>query len=120
MARIAKLCENSGLEFKATKHLKPVYSKELQEAFENFRFNDILQNIWAVRLGAIDKHIDQHSPWLIKDKGKLQGVLQEEVDELRKFTNKLKPFLPETTEKIEKQFKGPKIKSEKPLFPRLG
>ncbi len=120
VARIAKLCENSGLEFKATKHLKPVYSKELQEAFENFRFNDILQNIWAVRLGAIDKHIDQHSPWLIKDKGKLQGVLQEEVDELRKFTNKLKPFLPETTEKIEKQFKGPKIKSEKPLFPRLG
>jgi len=119
VARLAKLCESSGLEFKATKPLKTTYSKEQQEAFENFRFDVVLQNIWTVYLHAIDKHIDQHSPWLIKDKNELQRVLQEEVNELREFTTKLKPFLPETAEKIEKQFKGPKIKSEKPLFPRL-
>lgn len=119
VARIAKLCEKSGFKFKITKSLKPAYSKELQKAFEEFRLNDILQNIWATRLGALDKHVDQHSPWLIKDKDKLKRVLQEEINELREFTNMLQPFLPETAEKIEKQFKGPKIKSEKPLFPRL-
>lgn len=31
----------------------------------------------------------------------------------------LKPFLPETAEKIEEQFKGPKIVSKEPLFPRI-
>ena len=119
VARLAKLCENSGLEFKAIKPFKAIYSKEQQEAFKDFRFDVVLRNIWTVYLHVIDKHIDQHSPWLIKDKNKLQQVLQEEIDELREFTTKLKPFLPETAEKIEKQFKGPKIKSQKPLFPRL-
>ena len=119
VARLAKLCENSGLEFKNTKPLKEIYTKAERERFEDFHFDLVLQNIWTVHLQVIDKHIDQHSPWLIKDRNKLQGVLQKEVDELREFIIKLKPFLPETAEKIEKQFKGPKIKSEKPLFPRL-
>jgi methionyl-tRNA synthetase len=119
ISRLAKLCENSGLEFKETKSLKAIYNKEQQEAFEDFRFDIVLPNIWTVYLHVIDKHINQYSPWLIKDKNKLQRILQEEVDELREFADKLRPFLPETAEKILKQFKGPKIKSEKPLFPRL-
>lgn len=119
VARVAKLCENSGLEFETTKTRGAIYSKELQEAFENFRFDDVLQNLWNTRLHAIDKLIDHHSPWLIEDKNELQKVLQEEVDELREFATKLKPFLPKTAEKIEKQFKGPKIKTGRLLFPRL-
>jgi len=45
--------------------------------------------------------------------------LKKLVNEIRQINGALKPFLPETTEKIEKQFAGPKIKSEKPLFPRI-
>jgi len=38
---------------------------------------------------------------------------------LRALAIKLRPFLPETAKKIEEQFKGPKITSQKPLFPRI-
>lgn len=118
VSRLAKLCESSRFEFKELKIQDEIYSKEQQEAFDDYWFN-VLVNIFTVELHVIDKHIDQKTPWNIKNKVKLQYVLQWEVDELRKLAIKLKPFLPETAEKILEQFRGPKIKSEKPLFPRI-
>jgi methionyl-tRNA synthetase len=119
VSRIAKLAETSGLEFGKTKFPKEIYTKEQKEAFEQYRFDAVLQNSWATDLHAIDAHVDQNAPWTIKDKNKLKRVLQEEIDDIRRLAISLKPFLPETAEAIGKQFSGPKIKSEKPLFPRL-
>lgn len=119
VSRLAKLAENSGIEFKETKIPENVYSHELLEAFNEFRFNDVLQNIWQTRLSGIDQHINQRTPWAIKDKNELKVVLQEEIDELRIFAKQIEPFLPETAKKIEEQFRGPKISSQKPLFPRI-
>lgn len=119
IARVAKMAETSDLEFKKDKTPKEIYSKELQGAFSDYRFDLILSNIWATRLGAIDKHIDQHKPWTITDKNVLLNVLQEEIDEIRNLAKIIQPFLPETSEKILKQFEGSKIKSGSPLFPRL-
>jgi methionyl-tRNA synthetase len=119
VARVAKLCENSRLEFQKAKSPKEVYRKQQKETLEAFRFDLVLQNIWTLDLGVIDKHVDQHSPWFIKDKDRLQRVLQKEVSDIRELAIKLQPFLPETSQKIQKQFRGPKIKSEKPLFPRI-
>lgn len=119
VSRLAKLCENSGFEFENEHPIKPeeIYSKEEKEALEDFWLS-VLQNIWSVDLSIIDEHISQNAPWNIKDQGKLKTILQEEVDLLRKFATKIRPFLPETAVKIEKQFSGPIIKSAKPLFPR--
>jgi len=39
--------------------------------------------------------------------------------EIRDIAFALKPFLPETAEKIEEQFGREKITSQKPLFPRI-
>jgi methionyl-tRNA synthetase len=118
VSRVAKLAETSGLEF-PVKEIKNVYSDEQKEAFNEFRFDALLQIIWNVDLSVIDVHVNQNTPWAIKDKQKLKDVLQEEIDDLRLLTQRLKPFLPETAEKIEEQFKGPKIKSAAPLFPRI-
>ena len=46
------------------------------------------------------------------------NVLQEEINALRKLAYKLLPFLPQTAEKILKQFTG-EIKSQPALFPRI-
>ncbi len=118
VSRVAKLAETSGLEF-PVKEIKNIYSEEQKEAFNEFRFDTLLQIIWNVDLSVIDVHVNQNTPWAIKDKQKLKDVLQEEIDDLRLLAQRLKPFLPETAEKIEKQFKGPKIKSAAPLFPRI-
>ncbi|MEK7571089.1 MAG: methionine--tRNA ligase [Patescibacteria group bacterium] len=119
VSRIAKLAEKSEIDFTDTKAAKEPYTQELKDAFEEFRFNDVLQNLWNVRLRAIDQHINQESPWVIRDKEKLTRILQEEIDMLREFARQIEPFMPETTKKILEQFKGSKITSQKPLFPRM-
>ena len=64
--------------------------------------------------GAVVKEDVLNLKGKVKDK-----VLVELVERVRQIATDLRPFLPETAEKIEKQFKGPTIKSQKPLFPRL-
>ncbi len=115
VARVAKLCENSGSDFKATK--SQIYP-QIKESLDKFQFDEALSFIWQEKIATCDKLIDQEKPWQLTGK-KLESVLKKLVKEIRQISFNLQPFLPETAEKIEKQFKGPKIKSEKPLFPRL-
>jgi methionyl-tRNA synthetase len=122
VARVAKLAENSGFEFEKEKpvEFENLYSKETKEALAEFRFNTVLQVLWLREITMLNLHINDNSPWLIKnDETKLKDVLQKEINMLRDIARKLQPFMPETSEKILEQFKGPKIKSGKPLFPRL-
>ena len=119
VARIAKLAENSGTDFEVNDSSEDIYSPELTTIFDEFRFNEVLQNIWQVQISKLDKNINQESPWLVKDKDKLKIILQEEINQLRIIARQLLPFLPETAEAIIVQFKGPKIVSQKPLFPRI-
>ena len=119
VSRLAKLAENSDIEFDELDNSKNIYSKEQQEAIEDFDFNIALYNTLIVELQIIDRRINQEAPWTIKDKHRLKTVLQECINDLRTLAIKLKPFLPETAEKIEVQFKGSKITSQNPLFPRI-
>lgn len=118
VSRLAKLAENSGLKFPNKKINGNIYSKVQKDVIEDFRFDLALNNIWTTYISPIDIHINQETPWTRKGY-QLQRVLGYEIDEIRSVAKKLKPFLPETAEKIEEQFKGPKIKSGKPLFPRI-
>jgi methionyl-tRNA synthetase len=119
VSRIAKLAEASGFAFTESAIPKTIYRDAQKDAFEDYRFDLVLNNIWVTDLGTIEKHIDQNSPWLIKDKRTLKEILQEEINGLRLVAEKLKPFLPQTAQKILDQFKGPTIKATAPLFPRL-
>ena len=119
VSRIAKLAETSEINFDETKIPTQIYTPEIKRTFQEFRFNDVLQNLWNIHLFTIDQRINQEKPWAITDKHKLKTILQECINELRILAFRLQPFLPETAEKIEKQFKGPKITSQRPLFPRI-
>lgn len=118
VSRVAKLSETNNIEFAETKDLDKAYEEEWAKALLTYDFNIALQRIW-LDISIVNEHINQESPWAIKDKTKLKEILQEDVDDIRKIAVRLKPFLPQTAEKIEIQFKGPTIKSHKPLFPRL-
>lgn len=113
VARVAKLCETSGLEVeKSTFKVDSQVIKHL----ETYEFNLALQLIWQ-KIDAQNKKIDENKLWEeTKDK---QEVLKEIVQEIRQIAQDLKPLLPETAEKIETQFEGPKIASAKPLLPRI-
>ncbi|MBU3956979.1 methionine--tRNA ligase [Patescibacteria group bacterium] len=114
VARVAKLCEKSSSNFKATK--SQIYP-QVKQSLNKFLFDEALSFVWK-EISVCDRVIDREKPWELSNK-KLKTVLEKLVKEIRQISYNLQPFLPETAEKIEKQVKGPKIKSEKPLFPRL-
>lgn len=114
VARTAKLCENSGFDFPETKMIENV---NIENALKEFKFDVALKTIWE-EISQTDQFINKEEPWTLKDEG-LKKILTHLVKHLRQIAFNLKPFLPETAEKIEKQFKGPKIVSGTPLFPRL-
>ena len=114
VSRIAKLCESSGFEFKEGK-IK--FDNEISKSLDEFRFDEALKLIWA-KVTKTDQYININEPWKLEGT-KLKEVLTYSINSLIIIAYQLIPFLPETAEKIEKQFKGPKIKSESPLFPRL-
>jgi methionyl-tRNA synthetase len=126
VARVATLCEKSSFSFqplKFTTFQRQFFGKSKVGKFlEKYEFSEALQFIWK-KISQCDKKINQTKPWeLLKNKNKkveMKKVLQKLIDEVREITLYLEPFLPETSEKIQKQFKGPKIQKAPPLFPRI-
>jgi methionyl-tRNA synthetase len=134
VARVAKLCESSGFEFEPTETDIPKRfpNHPVLKSLSEFDFGEALGRIWRsdIKWGLlwlgeevngikwVDQKINEEKPWLLKGED-LKATLSLYVVNIRWIANLLRPFLPETAEKIEKQFAGPKIKSEKPLFPRI-
>ncbi|MEX0617281.1 MAG: methionine--tRNA ligase [Candidatus Woykebacteria bacterium] len=118
VSRVAKLCESINLG--GWKSEKIELDKDYQKYLEDLNFQGALDWIWG-KIREADKIVDQEKPWeLVKtDPAKARVVLTTLLGNIKVINAHLAPFLPETTEKIEKQFSFPKIKSEKPLFPRV-
>lgn len=123
IARTAKLCETEnytqmGSKNKASGHIIAI--EDYSEAILDFRFNDALSFVWE-KIAALDKFINDEKPWiLIQEKNpRIKSILSHIVDQIQEIAVLLKPFLPETAQKIEEQFKGPKIISQPSLFPRI-
>jgi len=114
VARVAKLAEKVA-QFDPSTSSGQV--AEQNKFLDEFRFDEALRLIWE-RISELDKQIEKDQPWKL-EQDKLESVLKNYVDTIRKIVTGLQPFLPETAEKILKQFAGPKIKAEAPLFPRI-
>jgi methionyl-tRNA synthetase len=118
VARIAKLCETSELPFTINAPTHSQLDSEVKSSLENYQFDKAIKNIFDSRVSFLDREINKAEPWKLKGKS-LEKFLSKAVNNIRQIAHNLKPFLPEAAEKIEKQFKGPRIKSDKPLFLRL-
>lgn len=115
VSRVAKLCENSDLAFRKDK--RSAFYPETNKYIAGYKFDLALKKIWE-EIKESDQFINKEKPWELSGT-KLKNVLEKLILQIRLIAYNLKPFLPETALKIENQFKGPKIKSGKPLFPRL-
>ena len=124
VARVAKLCETNNANINRANETQ---TNELLEDVKNqlsqFRFNEALDLIWG-GIKGLDQYINRERPWKkgLSEANKILSdvvIGTESLIALRDIAEALKPFLPETSEKIENQFKGPRILSQKPLFPRI-
>ena len=114
VARVIRLCEKVELD----KLNKPELDESYKKIIEEYRFNDLLSEIWK-RISEIDQEIEKNQPWKIEDLAKLKELLQNWVEKINQIAFELKPLLPQTSEKIQSLFGQTKIKSIPPLFPRI-
>lgn len=115
ISRVAALCKKSNFEFHYIDTYQ--YSESIENKLRLYKFDEALKLIWD-KISETDKYINENEPWKLEGE-KLKEILSNSVSSIRTLAFYLSPFLPETAEKIEKQFTGPKIKSSLPLFPRL-
>jgi len=115
ISRVAALCQKSKADFNDSQ--KPKLYNQVQQALEDFRFDLALKFIWD-QITVLDLQINKEEPWKLVDK-KLVDTLQKYVDKIRNIAYNLKPFLPETAQKISDQFSVGKIQSKSALFPRI-
>lgn len=116
IARVAKLAEGSTYQVSSITY--PAIDKvEYEKAMNEFRFHDALKYIWD-EIKKQDAYINEKSPWKLKGKER-EDVLSPVIFKIRELALLLQPFLPETAEKIQKQFEKAAIMVQTPLFPRL-
>lgn len=68
-------------------------------AMENFSFNTALGHVWQL-MGTTDKYINDSAPWKIENQEKLRAVLSSVWYSLANISHMLKPFMPDTAEKV--------------------
>jgi methionyl-tRNA synthetase len=117
VARVISLAEKSKIsksrEIKSTafKEKLKITQKKWEENLENFQFNEALKTIWEL-ISFCDKFIEVKKPW--KKNG--AKIVSELLFILEEISNFLRPFLPETAERISKQI----ITTKKEiLFPQI-
>lgn len=117
--RTAKLAENAKFKMQNLKlQFKIQNYKIYNDLIKKYKYNECLIWIWR-KIRKLDKYIDKTKPWEKSGK-RLTRTLQTPVIKILEIAVFLKPFLPETAEKIEKIFTAEKIKAPKtPLFPRI-
>jgi len=130
VARIITLAKKLKIKKEKLKVKNPKLKKEIdntwkkyKKALEEFRFNEALKTIWGL-IGFCDKYIEKNKPWSLdpaQDKEKINKVIADLLFALNEIVKLLKPFLPESSEKILKNIRqlAEKTKKSKPLFPRL-
>ncbi|MEX0888096.1 MAG: class I tRNA ligase family protein [Patescibacteria group bacterium] len=115
VSRVAKLAEGRNLD-SLDKLASTGSSNDLRVFIEKFHFDEALGYIWK-GLKQLDAYINMNKPWEAKGEA-LDKHLIFLVPQLLEHAALLEPFLPETAERIRKQFTG-KIKPAAPLFPRF-
>ncbi len=92
-------------------------SEIVGEKLGAYKFDEAMTDIWS-RISQADQTISEKRVWEMKGDDK-QRAIEGLVETIWQIAVDLSPFLPETAEKIQKQFSAARIEKSTPLFPRL-
>ncbi|MDD5731832.1 MAG: methionine--tRNA ligase [Patescibacteria group bacterium] len=113
VSRVTNIVEKNNIEFQ-NQDLRI----DIKNESEEYRFDKVLEKIWE-KVHEANKYVDDEKPWAIKDNPeKLNEVMNNLLNSIKSIGEALKPFMPETSEKILKIFESEKIVKAEPLFPK--
>ncbi len=90
------------------------FEKEYEKCLQEFRFSEAIKAIWNI-IGVCDKYINEHKPW--EQSSGSETVISDLLAALLAISRLLKPFLPQTSERILAQIERKEEKQA--LFPRI-
>ena len=99
ISRVSSLIEKNGIEKTRNSLSKKINIKKIERLFSNFEFDKVLNEIFAF-VDLCNEYVQSKKPWESKDK----RILYELGDSIKIIGILLWPFIPETSEKIAKQF----------------
>ncbi len=114
VSRVAGLIEKNGVTKCENKLIKKLKINKIETLFDNYEFDKVLNEIFAF-IDVCNEYIQKKKPWEIKD----TKILYELKESILKIAQLLWPFIPETSEKITKQFSAEKIKKGEILFRKI-
>jgi len=114
VSRVSSLAEKYGLEKCEVKLLKKLNEKKIEKLFNNYELDKVLNEIFGF-IDICNEYVQNKKPWETGDK----KVLYELKESILKIAELLWPFIPESAEKIKKQFSATKIKKNKILFKKI-
>ena len=76
--------------------------ERVSKSMEVYDYQGALDEIWKLVRGS-NQYINETEPWKIEDKEKLSEIIYELLEALRFIAVTLKPFLPDSSEKIIEQ-----------------
>lgn len=114
VSRVAALIEKNGEEKTENKLIQKLKLKEIEKHFENYEFDKALNEIFAF-IDICNEYVQTTKPWETKNK----KVLYELKESILKISELLLPFIPNTSEKITKQFSAKNIKRANILFKKI-
>jgi methionyl-tRNA synthetase len=123
VARVAAMATSTeGYQFKLAEDKTNALWNDVETELLSYSFNEALSRIWGAIKGT-DAYLSQERPWQLDLSDENQRlskyvILTTAINNILEIAYSLQPFLPETAEKIQKQFSG-QIKSGEALFPRL-
>ncbi len=94
---------------------------DIEELLIKFKFDRCLDQLFK-RISTLNATIDQEKPWLLyqTDQEKTKSILNELTSELLAISKSLKPFLPETSKRIDEIFNDGRVsKDNLIIFPRI-
>lgn len=114
VSRVSSLIEKNETEKTEDKLIKKLNEKKIKKLFENYEFDKVLNEIFAF-IDVCNEYVQSKRIWETKDK----KALYELKESILKIAELLLPFIPESADKIKKQFNAKKIKKGKILFEKI-
>jgi methionyl-tRNA synthetase len=85
---------------------------------KDYAFDEALGILWK-KIGDCDATLTEKKPWKMEDKTEIKKVLEPIAQEILNIAYLLAPFMPETSEKLIKQYSETQIRKKESLFPRI-
>ncbi|MGI5828162.1 MAG: methionine--tRNA ligase [Patescibacteria group bacterium] len=112
--RVARLCEKNSVIIEEKEF--PIDIR-ISQTLTKFEFHLALEAIWN-KITEADRLVDSRKPWELTGDEAIE-ILTSLGQKIREVAYNLRPFLPETSEKILQVFSGAVKTPAKPFFPRI-